>query len=109
MNEIRDKGVPIQLDKKRHLKFDLNALCELEERYETIDKAVDVITNNPKLKDIRYILYLALSHEDEELTEKQVGKLITIKNINEVINALNKAMNVSLPDVDEDEIEEEKN
>lgn len=105
MNEIRNRGSSIVLDdgKVRRLKFDLNALCELEERFETIDKALNAISTNPKMKDIRYILYLALAHEDEELTEKQVGNLITISNIGKVVEALGNAMSDSLPEVDEDE------
>jgi hypothetical protein len=103
MNDIKQKGISIKLDKERHLSFDLNALCELEEKYETLAKALNVISSSPSMKDIRYILYLALAHEDEELTEKQVGKLITINNVNEVIDALGESLNISLPEVDEDE------
>lgn len=103
MNDIRQKGFPIKLDKTRHLKFDLNALIELEDRYDTIEKALNAISGNPKIKDIRYILYVALIHEDEELTEKQAGKLVNLHNLEEVVEALGNAVTGVLPEVSEEE------
>ena len=39
--DIRQIGVVIELDKERHLVFDLNAFCDLEDRYGTIEKAMN--------------------------------------------------------------------
>lgn len=106
MNPIKNKGIPIELDKTRHLLLNLNSMVELEERYGTLDKALDTLSpenGSPSMKEIRYLLYLSLAHEDETLTEKDAGALITLGNINEVVDALGKAMNTSLPEVDEDE------
>lgn len=36
-NNVKDKSIPIQLDRERNLKFDLNAFIELEEKYGSID------------------------------------------------------------------------
>lgn len=101
--DLKKQGVTIELDKERELVIDLNALCELEERFETIEKAMEVISTSPKMQDIRFFLWLALSHGDEELTEKDVGKLITMQNIWGIVDKLGLAMSESMPEVDEEE------
>jgi ATP-dependent protease HslVU (ClpYQ) ATPase subunit len=98
--DIKQKGIEIELDKTRHLIFDLNALCELEEKYGTMDNAMQELYKG-SMKAVRYMLYLALQNEDEALTEKSVGKLINLNNIDNVSKALSTAMGVSLPENDE--------
>lgn len=43
--DVRAKLVPIQLDKERHLKYDFNAFCEIEERLGSVDAAFDILQN----------------------------------------------------------------
>lgn len=100
-NALVNKGSVIILDKERSINFNMNALVELEEKYGSIDKAFNAISKNAKMKDIRYILYLSLAHEDDELTEKKVGKLIDMRNISRVIDAMGNAMTDSLPEAKE--------
>lgn len=109
-SDLRQIGVPIELDKTRHLLFNLNALCEIEDKFGSVEKGISVLSPEkglPKMKDIRFVLYLALKHEDENLTEEKVGGFIHLKNIDKVIEGLAKAMDESTPEVDEEE--EEKN
>lgn len=102
-SDMKQTGVPIELDKTRHLVFDLNAFCDLEERYDDVFTAMDKISNKPKFSDIRFILYVALRQEDENLTEKQTGKLITLKNVDKVVDAIAKAINEAMPEADGNE------
>lgn len=95
---LRNKGTVIKLDKERRINIDMNALVELEDKYGSIDKAFGALSGSPKMKDIRYILYLSLLHEDEALTENKVGKLINLGNLSTVIEALGGAMTSSLPE-----------
>jgi hypothetical protein len=77
------KDIPIYLDKLRHLKFDLNSFCLLEERFGTIEKALQELERGV-LRAVRTILWVGLSHEDPELTEEDAGKLVNIGNLDMV-------------------------
>jgi hypothetical protein len=98
-SDIKQTGVTVALDKERKLIFDLNSLCSLEEKYGSVDIAMGEMQTG-KLSAIRYFLFLALSNEDDSLTEKQTGKLVTILNLSDIMNKLVEAINVSLPEVD---------
>lgn len=106
MNNVKIDGTKIMLDKERKLIFDLNALCELEETYGNLDKVLERLSPTkglPSMKDIRYIFYLGLKEDDETLTEKEVGKLITLDNVYDIIDTLGVAMMGTLPEVEEGE------
>lgn len=98
--DIKQIGVPITLDKERHLVFDLNAMCELEEKFESIDNAFSKLAKNIKMKDLRYVLWLALRYEDEEITEKEAGRLITMSDMDMLLTKLGDALIGSLPESD---------
>ncbi|NFO71319.1 hypothetical protein FDC51_14385 [Clostridium botulinum] len=106
MNDIKQAGIKVILDKERYVIFDLNALCELEEKYDSIEKALETLTPKtgmPKMKDVRYIFYLGLKTDDEQLTEKKVGSLITLNNIEIITDVIGNAMSGSLPEPTGDE------
>lgn len=109
MSNLNTKGAVINLDKERHILFDLNALCEIEDKYGDIYKAISSLSSQPKMNDIRYMLYVGLCHEDDNLTDKKVGKLITLQNVTDVIEAVGKAMDMSLPDKKEESENDGKN
>ncbi|WP_044895964.1 hypothetical protein [Bacillus alveayuensis] len=100
MNNVRDKGVKITLDKERTMKFDLNALCELEEAFGTLEEAFKSL-EKMSMKAIRKLLHASLVHEDESLTEKQVGQLIDINNIQYVAQKIQEAFQESSPKAEE--------
>lgn len=105
MREIKDLGVKIVLDKERHLKFNFNTLVDLEEKYGSVDKMGEVLASNPKMKDIRYILYCTLKHEDKTLTEEKTGEIISLNQIRDITDKLTEALSESMPEVDEEENE----
>jgi hypothetical protein len=100
------KSIPIQLDKKRNLRFDTNAVCMLEEEldisffkiielfgvsFDDVDVATDIVEKGPKalspklainmasrikLKNLRMLLWVGLLHEDKDLTLERVGELM---------------------------------
>ena len=107
-NDIRQKGVEITLDKKRHLLFGLNALCDLEDEFGNVNAAFKQISSG-SMKGIRKLLHIGLVHEDEELTEKKVGNLVTIADIAEVSQKITMAMTQGLPKVEDDDEIDEKN
>lgn len=100
INDIRPKSITINLDKERHLKFDLNAFAELEEIYGDFETAMNEMTKG-SVKAVRAILWAGLVHEDETLTIKQVGSMIDMSNISYVVEIISKAISEAMPKVDE--------
>lgn len=102
-----ENGSEVVLDGKTyHLTFDLNALCELEDKYGSLDGAMKRLSSiggadKKVMKDIRFLLWQALKHENDELTESQAGKLVTIQNMQVVSDALGYAMQKAAPEPDE--------
>lgn len=110
LKDLKNKGIPIELDRTRYINFSFNTLVELEEKYGSIENFEKKVAN-PSLKDMRYILYVSLKEDDETLTEKKVGSLITIENINYVLTAITNSLYSSLlpEDIEDIKDDEEKN
>lgn len=102
LSEIKSKTVPITLQdgKERHLRFTLNALALLEEKYGSVDRAFEEVQRSQSVIGLRYLLWVGLSWEDEELTEHDVGNLIDIGYMSEMMEKLGIALDDSMP-VDE--------
>ena len=90
--------VKIVLDKERTLLFDLNAMVAFEEATgrSLMDGTLD--SSNMSTRDLRAMLWACLTHEDDALTEKQVGSWITPDNMLEVASKLNEAFVVAMPE-----------
>ena len=102
VRDIRAKLIPIQLDKERHLKFDLNAFAELEDIYGDINTAFEAMQKG-SIKAIRAMLWAGLVHEDKSLTIEQVGEMVHLGNMNEVMGAITKAISEAMPEASETE------
>lgn len=94
--DIRPKPVKVMLDKERTLKFDLNAFAALEEEHGSVEAALDSLDKG-SVKALRAVLWAGLVHEDENLTAKDVGRLITLADLQRVTEAVNEAISRSLP------------
>ena len=100
-SEIKNKGIKISIgDKEYELKFDMNTFCELEEIYGDINEAFEDLQNR-KLKAIRALIYSAIKAEDESVTLKEVGEMLTLNDMEKLGIALNEALNVAMPEVEE--------
>jgi hypothetical protein len=84
----KDKMVKIELDKERYLYYDMNALCDLEEAGVDFE---NMQAGKAKLSDLRLILWSGLRHEDESLTPRQVGAMISISDMERVSKAIEQA------------------
>lgn len=69
------RGIPIELDRKRHLRFPLGVLKDIA------DTDADVLT----------MIWLGLKHEDPELTIEQVGEIVDLEMLPTLTDALKKA------------------
>ncbi len=82
--------VTIQLDRERHLQFDLNAMATFEELTgKSLFKGGS--SGDMTAKDCRALLYAGLKHEDKDLTLEQVGAMITLDNMPDIAEVLAKA------------------
>ena len=98
VKDVKSKAVKITLTDgvERTIKFTLNALAELEDRYGSVDEAFKQLDNN-SIKAVRCILWAGLIHEDPELTEQQVGNLIDIQYMQELMTSINDAFESDMP------------
>ena len=102
-NNVKVKEVKLTLGGvERILRYDFNAFIALEEKFGTIDEALKALDNKNgglSLKSARTFIWAGLVHEDENLTEMEVGKMISgIDELNELAEKMNEALNGSLPD-----------
>lgn len=85
--------VDIELDKKRRLKFNMNALSELED---AMGKPVTQL-NNVGMKELRALLWAGLIHENPNLTLQDAGNLIELENIEYIGEKVTEAMTLAFP------------
>lgn len=98
VKDIKSEAVKITLTDgvERTLKFTLNAMAELEDRYGTVDEAFKQLDKN-SIKALRCILWAGLIHEDSALTEQQVGNLIDIQYMQGLMMSLGNAFKADMP------------
>lgn len=68
------KGIVVNLDKPRLLRYGMNALALIEDLTGRPISQMDM--NNIGIRDLRIIIYAGLSHEDKGITIEQVGDII---------------------------------
>lgn len=81
---------------EREVRFTLNAMAELEERYGSVEKAFEALDSN-SIKAARFILWAGLMDSDDTLTEQQVGKLIDINTIHDIMDSVGSALTDDMP------------
>lgn len=81
---------------EREIRFTLNAMVELEDKYGSVEKAFEALENN-SIKAARFILWAALLHTEEGLTEQQVGNLIDLNTLGAIMDKMSSAMESSMP------------
>lgn len=83
--------VKITLDRERTLRFDLNAMCLLEERGGLEPGKMATPSG------LRFLLYAGLRHEDPDLTEEKVGALVDMDRLEEISEAVSRALSRHMP------------
>ena len=95
MSAIKDGRYPVELNgKEYHLLFSLNALDAVQDKfggYDQLDKVFD--SKSPTMiKDLKWLLTTLINEgmadDEPELTEKQVGRLIHVGNMQDVQSAI---------------------
>lgn len=93
----RVKTITLNDGVEREIRFTLNAMAELEERYGSVDAAFKALDGG-SIKAARCVLWAGLLDGDETLTEQQVGKLIDINLMNKIMEDLGQALGEDMPD-----------
>ena len=91
------KGVTINLDKPRTLRFGINALAKIEDV--TGKPLTKLDLNSIGIKDLLGIVYAGLYHEDKDLTVEKVGDLIDeYSDLTEVAQKISEALSLAFGD-----------
>lgn len=99
LKDVRQKPSKITLSDgvERNIKFTLNAMAELEDKYGSVEEAFDQLDKG-SIKAVRAVLWAGLIHESPELTEQQVGNLIDIQYLQDLVETMGNAISADLPD-----------
>lgn len=91
-------SVEVNLDKPRKLMYDFNALILIEEYtgQKLVNRPKGSEDWTPSTKDIRTLIWAGLIAEDPELTELEVGRLMTAENLPILTLAMNEAVKLAL-------------
>jgi hypothetical protein len=81
---------------ERTLRYTLNSFALIEEKYGTIDKAMEALQSG-SVAAVRFALWAGLIHEDENLSEHYVGNQIDLSDLEDLAEKMNKAMMGDLP------------
>ncbi len=98
-------------DKELVMSFDFNALAEIEEltggrnifnillEYKKLKgKDPEESAKMISYKDMRILLYAGLKSENPDITLEDAGRLAGMGNMEDVLSAILKAFNMSMPD-----------
>jgi len=103
LSKLRKKSIEIKVEEEvYYLRYDLNALIELEEEYGDIEAAFD-FEENPKgaIGKLRKVLYVGLQANHADISEEEVGGLFTMANLADFQEAIGSAMNMAMPEENE--------
>lgn len=81
---------------ERELRFTLNAMAEMEDRYGSVEKAFEALEAN-SIKAVRFVIWAGLLDNGEGLTEQQVGSLIDVQCMEDIVKSIHSAMNSDMP------------
>lgn len=101
MSNLRDakprvKTITLNDGVEREIRFTLNAMAELEDRYGSVDAAFKALDAG-SIKAARCVLWAGLLDSDESLTEQQVGKLIDLQLMSNIMESLGEALGEDMP------------
>lgn len=76
---------------EREIIFTLNAMAELEDKYGSVDKAFEALDAG-SIKAARFVLWAGLMERNPELTEQQVGSLIDMQYLQNIMDTMSDAL-----------------
>lgn len=96
---MKIETVPIELDQRRNLVYDLDTIYDLEKIYGSFMDAIQAVRLDA-FDDTAKMLYFGLRHEDGTLDIVSVDQMIDVTNRFTVIEKIIQAASLCLPDND---------
>ena len=91
------EGIPIQLDKERHLRFTLYGARKLKQAV-GIDVLKGFNLGDMGVEELTAFIFACLVWEDDTLTLDAVSKMIDVKDMTAISNQIAQAVAQSLPE-----------
>lgn len=100
---------PNNPDKEYFLFYTLNSIAEMEEKFGTVDKAMNLLSSG-KIKDIRQLIWFGLIHQEAKLDEvtgdiigynitpAEIGNWISITDMKDITLAIKDAFMLQVSD-----------
>lgn len=86
----------IELDKTRHLRYDWAAIREIESQTGVKIGEFSKLFDPPSITNLLTVLWAGLVHEDPDLTERDVGRMIYGDKSEEVMTKIGEALALGL-------------
>lgn len=87
------KGVPVQLDKARVLRYDNRAFCRLEEETDkTFVEHFEEVRRRSSLLSVSALVWAGLVHNNPDLTREEVQEMIDLARMEEIVEAAGEAI-----------------
>ena len=87
--------VDVELDRPRRLKYNMNALAELED---VLGKPMTQFSaENVGIKELRALVWAGLLHESPDLTLREAGDLIDLDHLEEIVKKVSEALALAFP------------
>lgn len=102
LREVKPRVKTITLNDgvERELRFTLNAMAEMEDKYGSVDAAFKKLDEG-SIKAARFILWAGFQHlEEEGLTERKVGDLLDLGSLQRIMATMSEAMAEDMPQPD---------
>lgn len=100
LSSVKAKKAYLELGGKQYeLKYDLNAFAEIEEEYGSITELLEKMENG-SAKAIRAMVWAGLLCNEDYPTEKEVGTLINMNDMQKIADAIQVSLVNSLPESD---------
>lgn len=85
---------------ERDIEFSLNAMADLEEKYGTIENAFEKVQSD-NISAIRFLLWCLLNNGEQEISEREIGRLINLRNLSDLMSSVMDYMEEALPGITE--------
>lgn len=97
VKDIKVRKFPVILNgETRNLVFDLNAFAEIEEAYGDIEEAMKAMEKG-SIKALRLLLWSGMLHESEDITIKEVGRMIDMAGIQDLNGVIVEGLGAHMP------------
>jgi hypothetical protein len=98
LGDVRNKAVEITLGERTYnLLYDLNAFADIEESHGSITDLLNQMEKG-SAKAIRAMIWAGLQTNENPPTEKEVGALISMGDMESIAQAIQKALIKSMPE-----------